>query len=241
MSRFKIILDKITIPTELPWVSRERLLRTLDHSFARCTSTIINGRAGTGKTLLASNFARHCGQNVAWYKVDASDCDLKIFMRYLVESVKMQQPDLNHQNLTHLVDTATSEVVPLIADALIYELSEHATYSVLIVIDDLHLVYDAKWVAPFFRRLLPLLPSNIHLLITSRSLPPAPLWRMRSKQTLCVIDEPVLAFSVEEAKKLFESYGLSAAQAYAAMEESRGRAAVLNRIASLLDAARKAA
>ncbi len=166
---------------------------------------------------------------------------LKSVHSIVVESVRRRQRCLNHQNFAHLLNTATSEDVSLIADAFIYGLSEHVTDAVLIVIDDLHLIYDAEWVTPFFRRLLPLLPPNVHMLITSRSLPPAPLWRMRSKQTLCVIDEPVLAFSVEEAKKLFESYGLPTARAYAATEESRGRAAMLNRIALRLDAARKAA
>lgn len=222
-------------------MSRERLLRALDHSLDCCTSTLINGRAGTGKTLLVADFARRRRQNVAWYKVDASDGDLRIFVTYLVEGVRRRQPGISHQNLAHLLGKATPEDVALIADALLYELSEHVTDKVLIVIEDLHLIYDAEWVAPFFRRLLPLLPPNVHMLITSRSLPPAPLWRMRSKQTLCVIDESVLAFSAEEAKKLFESYGLPAARASAATEESRGRAAMLNSIALRLDAARKAA
>ena len=237
----KLIIDKVTAPSELPRVSRERLLRTLDHSLECCAATIINGRAGTGKTLLVSDFARRRRQNVAWYKVDAADGDLRIFIKYLVESVRRRQLGLNRQNFAHLINTATSENVSLTADAFVYGLSEHVTDRVLIVIDDLHLIYDVEWVTPFFHRLLPLLPPNVHMLITSRSMPPAPLWRMRSKQTLCVIDEPVLAFSVEEAKKLFESYGLPAARADAATRESRGRAAMLDRIASRLDAARKAA
>jgi len=52
-----------------------------------------------------------------------------------------------------------------------------------IVIEDLHLVCDTDWLVPFLDRLLPLAPREVHLLITSRTLPPAPLWRMRSKQT----------------------------------------------------------
>jgi ATP/maltotriose-dependent transcriptional regulator MalT len=65
----------------------------------------------------------------------------------------------------------------------------------LVVIEDLHLVSDSDWLVPFFSRLLPLLPSEVHVLITSRSLPPAPLWRMRSKQSLVVIDEARCAFT----------------------------------------------
>jgi LuxR family maltose regulon positive regulatory protein len=98
----------------------------------------------------------------------------------------------------------------------------------LIVIDDLHLIYDADWVVPFLHRLLPLLPAEVHLLIMARSLPPAPLWRLRSKQRLYVIEEQLLAFTPYEAAKLFASYGLNAQQAYLALAQTRGRAIVLH-------------
>jgi ATP/maltotriose-dependent transcriptional regulator MalT len=75
-----------------------------------------------------------------------------------------------------------------------------------------------------------------HMLITGRSLPPAPLWRMRSKQTLCVVEESVMAFTEEEAKKLFASYGLREEQALSALMQTRGRASSLDRAAVLLSA-----
>jgi LuxR family maltose regulon positive regulatory protein len=233
----RFILDKITPPVEQPRIPREGLLNSLHSSLKACTSTIINGRAGTGKTLLAADFARRAGRRVAWYKVDASDNDLSIFFHYLTESVRRQRPDFGHKTLARLVEEIeTVEDIPLLAEAFVYELLETSGPPLLIVVDDLHLVYDAPWVVPFFRRLLPLLPAEAHMLITGRSLPPAPLWRMRSKQTLCVIEEPNLSFSAEETKKLFESYGLSEAQASAAHEQTHGRAAVLDAVARLLSA-----
>jgi LuxR family maltose regulon positive regulatory protein len=212
------------------------LLNTLRRSLYSCTSTLISGRAGTGKTLLAADFAQRCGRRVAWYKVDASDSDMRIFFQYLVESVRRQRPGFGKETLARFVETAAIEDVPLLAEAFLYELLERGGDQLLIVVDDLHLIYDAEWVTPFFGRLLPLLPADAHILIIGRSLPPAPLWRMRSKQTLCVIEESAMAFTPEEAKELFESYGLSDALAYMAVEKSRGRAAMLNTIASLLSA-----
>jgi ATP/maltotriose-dependent transcriptional regulator MalT len=81
---------------------------------------------------------------------------------------------------------------------------------------------------PFFRRLLPLLPREAHVMLLGRSLPPTPLWRMRSKQTLCVMDEPALAFTPAEARGLYASYGLAPERAEAALRETRGRAATLD-------------
>jgi LuxR family maltose regulon positive regulatory protein len=102
------------------------------------------------------------------------------------------------------------------------------------VIEDLHLVSDSDWLVPFFSRLLPLLPSEVHMLVTSRSLPPAPLWRMRSKQSLVVIDEETLAFTRPEAVALFASYGLSQDQASISLDHTHGRAAALDESAAFL-------
>jgi LuxR family maltose regulon positive regulatory protein len=233
----QIILDKITAPGEQPRISRARLLNTLHGSLANCTSTIINGRAGTGKTLLAADFARRSGRRVAWYKVDASDGDLQVFFKYLIASVQQWRPGFGEQALMQLVSTATLDDIPLLAEAFVYELLEQKGEPLLIVIDDLHLVYDADWVVPFFRRLLPLLPVEAHMLITGRSLPPAPLWRMRSKQTLCVIEEPTLLFTQLEATRLFSSYNLSEAQASAALKQTHGRASSLDMMARVLSEA----
>jgi LuxR family transcriptional regulator, maltose regulon positive regulatory protein len=242
MKSMQLILDKITPPVELPRLSRVRLLNTLHGSLASCTSTIINGRAGTGKTMLATDFARRSGRRVAWYKVDGSDSDLRVFFQYLIESVRRERPRFGYEMLVRLLEeTSALEDVPLLAESFVYELIESGSDPLLIVVDDLHLVYDAEWVVPFFRRLLPLLPSEAHMLITGRSLPPAPLWRMRSKQTLCVMEESDMAFTEEEAKKLFQSYGLKERQALAAHAQTRGRAAALDRAASLLAAPGKTA
>lgn len=233
----QIILDKITTPGEQPRLSRVRLLNMLHGSISNCTSTIINGRAGTGKSLLAADFAHRCGRRISWYKVDAADGELTVFFKYLVESVRRWRPGFGQANLMKLVETATLEDIPLLAEAFVYELLEQKGEPLLIVIDDLHLVYDAEWVVPFFRRLLPLLPAEAHMLITGRSLPPAPLWRMRSKQTLCVIEEPTLSFTELETKRLFQSYGLTETQASTALKQTRGRALLLDTMAQVLSEA----
>ena len=237
----QLILDKIALPAPAAVLPRPRLLGTLDESLASCTSTILNGRAGTGKTLLAAEFARRCGRCVAWYKVDAPDVDRRLFFRYLLASVRRQRAGFGSEGLADLAQTASIPEMPLLAETFVYELLESGGDPLLIVIDDLHLVYDAEWFVPVFRRLLPLLPAEAHMLVTGRSLPPAPLWRMRSKQTLCVIDEAALAFTHDEARQLFARYGLSEAQAEAAMARTRGRAATLQDTARTLSASGRAA
>ena len=223
----RVIPEKITPPAELPRVSRERLLRTLGESMEGCNSTIVAGRAGTGKTMLATDFARRSGRRVAWYKLDAPDSELAVFLRHLCASIGGVRPGFGEKTLERVGFEVRTEDVPLAVEYLVYELLE-SNEPVLVVIDDLHLVYDAEWMVPFFRRWLPLLPPEVHVVLLGRSLPPTPLWRMRSKQTLCVLEEETLAFTLEEARALYASYGLPGSSADAALRETRGRAATLD-------------
>ena len=233
--RLELITDKIAQPAGRPRISRSRLLNTLERSLAAGTSTIISGRAGTGKSMLALDFAKRCGRKVAWYKVDAPDSDPRIFFDYLIGTVREQRPGFGAGLLTSLVEAASFDHIDALAEAFIFELGDSDKHdSLLIVIEDLHLVSDSEWLVPFFTRLLPLLPADVHVLITSRSLPPAPLWRLRSKQSLVVIEEEALAFTRPEAIALFEGYGLSSEQASIALDHSHGRAAALNELATFL-------
>jgi LuxR family maltose regulon positive regulatory protein len=233
----QVITDKIVPPAATPRVTRERLLASLDASLDNCNSTVIQGRAGTGKTLLAADFARRTGRRVAWYKLDAPDSELSVFFRYLCASVAMARPGFGARALGRLHEQAGPADVPALVEGLVYELAE-SDEPLLVVVDDWHLIYDAEWVVPFFSRLLPLLPPEVHVILIGRSLPPTPLWRMRSKQTLCVMDEGMLAFTLSEARRLFSSYRLPVERAEEALLRTRGRAGLLD--AAAREAAEKA-
>lgn len=223
-----LIAEKISVPKPFPIVSRPRLNGLLEDSLRSCTSTILSGRAGTGKTALALDFALNCRRKVCWYKVDAPEAEVEVFSRYLTASIRKQRPAFGNR-FSHFPGRMPSEQIGMLAEAFVYDLGEAGEAPLLIVIDDLHLVCDSAWLVPFFKRLMPLLPADVHLLITSRTMPPAPLWRMRSKQTLFVIDEETLAFTRQEAAILFEKHGLTQEQASLALDHTHGRAAALAR------------
>jgi LuxR family transcriptional regulator, maltose regulon positive regulatory protein len=231
----KIIASKITIPPETPRVCRHGLLDTLRENLESCHATVINGRAGTGKTMLAVDFVRRYGGRVAWYKVEAPDMSLPVFLEYMVASVARALPGFGRQTLELQARSYEFEKsggsggwsdfdVAALAEAYVYDLERYAEPLVL-VIDDLHLIYDADWVIPFFHRLLQLIPVGTHILILGRGLPPAPMWRLRSKQRLFVITEQMLAFTKSEAEELFSGYGLGAEEADLALKQTGGRAA----------------
>lgn len=236
--QMELIAEKIAVPQLATQLCRARLLALLEQSLTTCTATIISGRAGTGKTALAVDFARRCDRAVTWYKVDAPEGKLECFLEYLIASIRKKRPNFGVQALMPLMRTAVGHEISTVAEAIVYELVEGENRPLLIVIEDLHLICDSDWLVPFFRRLLPLLPLRVHMLITSRTLPP-PLWRMRSKQTLTVIAEESLAFTREEVNELFESYTLSSEHARIALDHTHGRAAPLARFAAMLTAREK--
>jgi LuxR family maltose regulon positive regulatory protein len=227
-----LIHEKITVPDEVPRTSRPRLLNLLVDNLIAYNATIINGRAGTGKTTLAADFARRAARPVCWYKVDAADGELSVFCRYLSATLSLQRPSLDQNHLLQITESVESDRAELLAEAFVFELGQSGAEPLLLIIEDLHLVYDAEWVVPFFHRLLPLLPSDLHVLITCRSLPPAPLWRLRSKQMLRVMDETELTFTLEETLRLFETYGLSQEHALIAFRDTNGRAAAIANFAA---------
>ena len=226
----KIITSKVMIPQEIPRVCRQGLLDTLRENLLSCQATVINGRAGTGKTTLAADFVRRHAGRAAWYKIDAPDMSLSVFMEYLVASVAHVRPGFGSETLARQLQLSGEFNIPALAEAYIYDL-ERQPEPLILVIDDLHLIYDADWLVPFFHRLLPLMPANIHMLILGRGMPPAPLWRLRSKQRLFVITEQMLAFTQTEAEDLFFSYGLSAEDASFSLKQTGGRAADLHEAA----------
>lgn len=218
-----LIASKILAPTVGPHLVRGRLLNLIQTGLASCTATMLSGRAGSGKTVLAHDFAHSASRDVAWLSIDAPDVDFQRFWRHLTAAAGVSFLTPGHDSPSPSVAEARRSAELLIAEGFA------STSSSLLVIEDLHMIYDAPWLEPFVGRLLPLLPVEVHAIVTGRGLPPTPLWRMRSKQTLNVIDETALAFTAAEAEELFSIFGLSRQASLVAYDATRGRVARLNR------------
>ncbi len=241
MNNRQLILAKLEMPASGTSILRPRLFQILAASLLNCTSTIVCARAGAGKTTLARDFARQSGRAVAWYKLDAPDSELMVFLEYLIACIRRSRPGFGIRRLSDLIATNAEPDPALVADTLVYELLESSAEPLLVVIEDLHRICDSGWVVSFFGRLLPLLPADVHVLITSRTLPPAPLWRMRSKQRLSVVQDDTLNFTRQETMELFTANGLPREQACIAFDHTRGRAAALaGLVVTLLLAERRA-
>src|SRR4051812_3907019 len=146
----QLIPQKLKIPAVSRAVHRPRLISALIQSVLTGSATVINGRAGTGKTTLAAQFATGCSTSAAWYQLDASDSDWRLFSQYLTKCFRHLRPDFGSPELKEICQTATVEDMPLCAEMFVFELIRSTGTGNLIVIEDLHLICDAEWVIPFF-------------------------------------------------------------------------------------------
>jgi ATP/maltotriose-dependent transcriptional regulator MalT len=223
-----ILDEKLEIPHCAGHIERPRLITKLDRSLSQFAATLISGRAGTGKTSIAAVYAR-TRKRTAWFTVESSDCDWNVFASHLAASVlrvvgtKKAAADSLHA-VTNSSPAAMARFLYVIASVLE---TDEKNDRALLVLDGIHHLFDAEWFAEFFNILQPSLSETADLLLLCRSKPPNPLWRLRSKQQLDVIDEKTLAFDRDETIALLKQVGRSQAEAERIHAETFGRVSKL--------------
>jgi ATP/maltotriose-dependent transcriptional regulator MalT len=223
-----ILNEKLEIPRCEGLIERPRLIERLERSLSHFAATLVSGRAGTGKTSIAAAYAR-TRKCIAWFTVESSDIDWNVFASHLAASVLRVVG--SKKAIGDSLPTATNSSPAAMAIFLHNIFSELETaekdHRPLLVLDGIHHLFDAEWFGEFFNILQPSLSEIADLLLLCRSKPPNPLWRLRSKQQLDVIDEKTLAFDRDETILLLKQVGRSQAEAERIHLETFGRVSKL--------------
>lgn len=222
-----ILDEQLRVPEIGEVVSRERLIDLLDRSTGRFAATLISGRAGTGKTTLAADYARS-RENVSWYSVASADKSWEVFSNYFFAGLcgrSARRP----AKLISLTDENVDDAVAaeFVKRCIVRVAASRKNQPALVVLDDIHHIFDAVWFNGFFQQLILSMTTGVHLLMTCRSNPPAPLWRLRSKQMLQVIDERMLEFGPGEVRELCALRGAPVESSDIRSDRSAGRIATL--------------
>lgn len=220
-----IIEAKLRRPASDDGPVQERLIEFLQRSIQNHSATLLVGRAGSGKTSLAAAFASRV-PDTAWYSLDAGDSDWNAFSRHFGAVLC----GLNRKARVRTAEIAVATPLELFGNVTARLELNSAEWPSLLVLDGIHHLYDSDWFTEFFDLMIRSLSRPSHVLILSRSKPPNPLWRLRSKQVLNVVDEKLLAFSASEAEELFKRGGLTSREGKLAHRESFGQAGKLIRI-----------
>ena len=176
-------------------VARPRLSERLNQDGSRVC--LVSAPAGYGKTTVVLQALTETKSEVAWLSLDPVDNDPVRFWVHLGAAVMRETASLN-EFLDGLEPDRSDDALDTII-AHIERLSSEMT----IVLDDLHTVTNPE-VHERLSRLVTNLPTNLTLVLVTRSDPPLPIGRLRATGMLCEVRSADLAFTLDEASMLFE-------------------------------------
>ncbi|MCA1567764.1 MAG: tetratricopeptide repeat protein [Acidobacteria bacterium] len=185
-------------------LSRPRLTERLQANLSHPV-TLVAAPAGSGKTTLVADFVRAHARQFVWYQLDHTDADPLVFLEYLTHGIKQAVPGFGDVTLSYLRQSA-DEIArhPARAvDVLLNEVLQEVNRQLVLVLDDYHHLGRETAVHAVLDRLISYLPDVLHVIVVSRDVPPLALSRLRSQDSLAIIDRQELLFTDEETRELF--------------------------------------
>jgi LuxR family maltose regulon positive regulatory protein len=189
---------------------RPRLIERLQANLA-LPVTLVTANAGSGKTTLIADFLRKQEHPYVWYQLDHTDADPAAFLGYLAFGIQQRVKGFGETTFAFLQQAQELAQQPeRAADVLLNEILEGVEQRMILVLDDYHHLGAETPVHAVLDRLIAYLPDVIHVIIISRDIPPLTLARLRSQDSLSIIDRADLLFTDEETQELFRKvFGLA--------------------------------
>lgn len=186
-------------PTRSSHVQREELLQNLNRLHEYKLGLIV-ASAGYGKTALISEWIAQSQSKVAWFSIDAGDNDPVRFWDYFIAAIQTVFPEIGGYTLTLLHEPQPLPIETILS-TLINDLSALPDL-VTVVLDDYHVI-DSPSIHDGLAFLVDHMPSQLRLLMTTRTDPPLPLARMRVRGQLLELRSTDLRFSPQQMRVFF--------------------------------------
>ena len=197
-----VLVTKLYVPAPRPQlVARPRLLKRLNGEPGSGRNlTLVCAPAGFGKTTLLSEWIaerrrHHPGGRLAWLSLDEGDNDPSRFLTYVIAAFQGNDAEIGSE-ATGLMHSGQVPPVEPALTSLINDIARSGREFIL-VLDDYHVI-EARPIHEALVFLLDHLPSQLHLAIASRSDPPLPLARLRSRGELSEFRASDLRFTPDE-------------------------------------------
>jgi LuxR family transcriptional regulator, maltose regulon positive regulatory protein len=167
--------------------------------------TMVAADAGCGKTTLIADFVRNQSRPVVWYQLDHTDADPFVFLGYTAQGIKNVVPEFGDTILPYLSEANEdlARYPERAVDLLLNEILQTVEQPFILVLDDYHHIGRDTVVHALVDRLLQYSSDMLHLIITTRDLPPLAIMRRRSQSAALVITRDDLLFTDDEVRELF--------------------------------------
>lgn len=180
-------------------VRRAPLVAALDEAVDGPTRLVlVSAPAGSGKSTLVASWVADRPESVAWLQAEAGDSDPVCFWKYLIRAIATSHP-IAGDDLKELVAASKGDDA-VIVSALVNELAA-VDQSLVIVIDDFHLIADAS-VQRGIERFIDLCPSQVTVVLVTRFDPPFRLGRLRVRGQMAEVRASDLRFAAADAAAL---------------------------------------
>jgi LuxR family maltose regulon positive regulatory protein len=175
-------------------LSRSSLNHKLDEALkSRVTS--IAAPAGYGKTTVVAKWLESVSLPSAWLSIDDGDNDPNLFWRYFCSALDGIVKDIVKETayvLESLELMKANVHISILLDRL-----AGTGFDFIFVLDDLHLIKN-KEILDALHLFISYIPSNLHLVLISRTEPRLGLSRLGLKEDLLKIKADELLFKQEE-------------------------------------------
>jgi LuxR family maltose regulon positive regulatory protein len=166
--------------------------------------TVIKAPAGFGKTSLALtwiNALATSSARVAWLSLDAEDDEPARYFNHLAHALRQA---CGNVGAAVIGLTAEASFVPAnsLASTLINELVD-VDDEVYLFIDDYHLISAAP-IHAAMSLFIANAPSQVHVVLCTRTDPPLPTAKLRARNELLEIDASTLRFNFDETRRFVE-------------------------------------
>ncbi len=191
----ELLRTKLFIPSpRLDFVPRPRLIQRLAAGL-QGKLTLLSAPAGFGKTTLLSEVISTLNHTVAWVSLDKEDNDPVRFWSYFIAAIQTVHAGVGKNALSALQASQIPHIESILT-SLINETAEMPE-DINIVLDDYHMI-EAEPVQSATAFLLEHMPSQMHLVIATRSDPPFPLPLLRGRGQLTELRTADLRFTIDE-------------------------------------------
>ncbi|MEH7384718.1 BTAD domain-containing putative transcriptional regulator [Bacillus sp. JJ1521] len=204
-TKIQVLQTKITPPNIKDIILRRPSLMKKMKTIPKYPLTILHSGAGYGKTTALASFIHDQINTSCWYSVGINDDDIIPFLTYVVYAIRKNHQGFGTELLLYVENIeryVRDEEIRTLCSLFINEITV-LNQTVMLVIDDYHLIQHSSSIDHWMTWLIQHLPMNLNLVISSRLKPNWDfLTSMMLKGELLELKQRDLMFSFDEVEVL---------------------------------------